>query len=257
MPQDPSAMHVGIDPTGKQVTLEFTDIEATRDFFAAATRDGGFMVPFGPRPQPFATLAFEATYGADFGLRFQARVVQISERDDACTVAFLLVDWTESKKAELERKLAAAETAPSDESEHLGASPIFRIKGLDPGKKMILAAKADRGERQILCRDTSPQVLLSLLANPRIEAEDVLAIVKSTHATPSILQRVAGERRWISSAEIRTAVVRNPKTPGPLAVRLLDTLPLTELREMAKMGSLREDVRRAAFRVYTKMTSQR
>jgi hypothetical protein len=117
--------------------------------------------------------------------------------------------------------------------------------------------KADRVERQILCRDSSPQVLLGLLANPRLEAEDVVTIVKSTHATAAILQRVANERRWMGSAEIRTAVVRNPKTPTPVAVKLLETLPISELRDMAKMGSLREEVRRAAFRVYQKVMSRR
>ncbi len=110
---------------------------------------------------------------------------------------------------------------------------MFRIKQLDPSKRMLLAMKADRTERQILCRDTSPNVLLGLLGNPRIEAEKVLAIVKSAYASGAVLQRVAGERRWMGSAEIRTAVVRNPKTPTPLAVRLLDTLPITELRELA------------------------
>lgn len=257
MSQDAAGMQLAVDLASNQVSLTFPDHEAVRVFFQAATRDGGFMLPFGPRPQPFAVLQFEATASDGFSIRFQARVVQISERDRVCTVSCLFVDWSEAKNLELERKLAAAVAAPADESEHLGASPVFRIKQLDPAKKIMLAMKADRAERQILCRDASPQVLLGLLSNPRIEPEDVLAIVKSTHVSPAILQRVAGERRWMSSAEIRTAVVRNPKTSAPLAVRLLDSLPITELREMAKMGSIREDVRRAAFRVYQKMTSQR
>ena len=257
MSQNADVVQLAVDLANDQVRLSFPDHDAIRAFFQAVTKDGGFMLAFGPRPQPFAVLHFEATDSGSFSFGFRSRVVQISERDGVCTVSFLLVDWSDAKRLELERKLAVAVAAPADESEHLGASPVFRIKQLDPAKKMMLAMKADRAERQVLCRDTSPQVLLGLLSNPRIELEDVLAIVKSTHVTPGILQRVAGERRWMSSAEIRTAVVRNPKTPAPLAVRLLDSLPITELREMAKMGSLREDVRRAAFRVYQKMTSQR
>jgi hypothetical protein len=116
--------------------------------------------------------------------------------------------------------------------------------------------KANRGERQILVRDTSPQVLLSLLSNPRVEAGDVLQIVKSTHANAGILQRIASDRRWASNHEIQTAIVRNPKTPPPIAIKLLEQVPTRELRDMAKVGSLRETVRRAAFRVYQKRTGR-
>ena len=260
MSEGAGVIRVTADLATSKVALAFAGRDAIREFFASAVAQGGFMIPLDVRPQPFATLEIAAGDGAGFELAFHARVVQISERDGAPTVALLLSDWSEAKGRELERKLAAGEEvprgegAPTESGAYDAASPVFRIRQLDPGKRMILAMKADRAERQVLCRDTSPQVLLGLLSNPRIEAEDVLAIVKSNHAGTAVLQRVAGERRWMGSAEIRTAVVRNPKTPTPLAVRLLDSLPITELRDLAKMGSIREDVRRAAFRVYTRMT---
>jgi hypothetical protein len=257
-----SGFIVAADLARGTVALTFPGRDAVRDFFAAAVRQGGFMIPLDARPQPFATLEFTAADGSGLELVFHGRVVQITDRSGSWTVALLLSDWSEAKARELERKLRAEEAAPgregapADTGAYDAASPVFRIKQLDPSKRMILAMKADRSERQVLCRDTSPQVLLGLLSNPRIEAEDVLAIVKSNHASGSVLQRIAGERRWMGSAEIRTAVVRNPKTPTPLAIRLLDSLPVTELRDLAKMGSIREDVRRAAFRVYTKMTGR-
>ena len=256
-------VEVTADLASGRVDLAFPARDAVREFFRAAVEQGGFMIPLAARPQPFATLDLTARDGTGFELEFRARVVQMSDRGGALTVAFLLADWNEAKDRELERKLRVeaagpgAADGPADEARFDAASPVFRIKQLDPSKRMILAMKGDRAERQILSRDISPQVLLGLLANPRIETEEVLAIVKSTHVSAAVLQRVAGERRWMSSPEIRTAVVRNPKTPTPLAIRLLDTLPLGDLRDMAKMGSLREDLRRAAFRVYTKMTSQR
>ena len=272
MSEGGSPVRVVADLATGTLALGFPGREAVRDFFAAALAQGGFMVPLEVRPQPFATLAVTAADDAGFALAFHARVVQISERAGGWTVALLLADWGDAKRRELERMLLAAESAAAgddaappggarvsegmaaDSGAYDAASPVFRIKQLDPGKRAILAMKADRSERQVLCRDTSPQVLLALLSNPRLEAEDVLAIVKSNHASGAVLQRVAGERRWMGAAEIRTAVVRNPKTPTPLAVKLLDSLPLTELRDLAKMGSIREDVRRAAFRVYAKMT---
>ncbi len=263
MSEAASAIQVAADLAKGTVALTFAGRDAVREFFASAVAQGGFMIPLEVRPQPFATLELTAADGAGFELVFHARVVQISDRSGGWTVAMLLSDWNEAKDRNLERRLEVGkaepggEARPAESGAYDAASPVFRIRQLDPTKRMILAMKADRSERQVLCRDTSPQVLLGLLSNPRLEAEDVLAIVKSNHAGAAVLQRIAGERRWMGSAEIRTALVRNPKTPTPLAVRLLDSLPVTELRELAKMGSIREDVRRAAFRVYTKMTTGR
>jgi hypothetical protein len=262
-------LRVTVERETSGVTLVFPGRAESREFLAAAQAQGGFMIPMDARPQPFATLEVTATDAAGLTFAFRAKVVQISEAAGGWTVAMLLADWDAAKSRELESALDAGpevagheEAAPSEgegvpvPAAYDAASPVFRIKQLDPSRRMLLAMKADRSERQVLCRDTSPQVLLGLLSNPRIEAEEVLAIVKSNHASTAVLQRVAGERRWMGAAEIRTAVVRNPKTPTPLAVRLLESLPVTELRDLAKMGSIREDVRRAAFRVYTKMTGR-
>lgn len=238
------------------LSLAFQDREAVCGFFAEARRQKGFMVPLPERPRQFATFAVTVTDPGGFELQLQARAVQVFERGGSLAVAFVLDDWLPSKDAELERKLAATPVT-EDDAKHTGVSPAVRLRELDPVSRQRLAMKADRVERRILCHDPSPPVLLALLSNPRLEADDVLTIVKSTHATAGILDRVATDRRWMASPEIRTAVVRNPKTPTPLAVRLLDTLPITELRDLAKMGSIREDVRRAAFKIYERMTSRR
>lgn len=252
---------VTADVAGGKLGLRFQERDAVRGFFAAARAQQGFLAPLPERPRQLATFAVTVSDPGGFELQLQARAVQVFDRGGSLTVAFVFADWVPSKDAELERKLAAAPVAAdepaADTAESTGVSPVFRIRELDPGAKQRLAMKADRTERRILCHDPSPPVLLALLSNPRLEAEDVLTIVKSTHATAGILERVAADRRWMASPEIRTAVVRNPKTPTPLAVRLLDTLPLTEFRDMAKMGSIREDVRRAAFRIYEKHPSRR
>lgn len=251
-----ATFEVTADVAGGKLGLRFQERDAVRGFFSAARAQQGFMVPLPERPRQFATFAVTVSDPGGFELQLQARAVQVFDRGGSLTVAFVFADWVPSKDAELERKLSAAPAAV-DDAESTGVSPVFRIRELDPGAKQRLAMKADRAERRILCHDPLPPVLLALLSNPRLEAEDVLTIVKSTHATAGILERVAADRRWMASPEIRTAVVRNPKTPTPLAVRLLDTLPLTELRDMAKMGSIREDVRRAAFRIYEKHPSRR
>ena len=253
-------MQISLDAANSALTLDFPDREAAECFFAETLAQRAFLVQLPERPQDFAQLAVLAKGPDAFELRFEAHVVQVFDQGDGFGVAFQILEWSPALQADLDRQLAAPEPQPpegSAEGENLGISPIYRIRQLDLPQKMLLAPKADRAERQILCRDNAPMVLANLLSNPRLEAENVLAIVKSNFATAEIFQRVASDRRWMASSEIRSAVVRNPKTPTPIAIRLLETLPQSELRDLAKMGSAREDLRLAAFKVFTKLNGRR
>ena len=253
-------MEISADVSQRIVTIEVSAPDDAITFIEGAKTNHGFMIPLPDRPEPFSTFTFRLRASGGFGFSFDAKLLQLLEPPGGdLQGAFQLLDWDAAKDQELARKAAAAragdDSAP--EGETRGASPIHRIQKMDPGKRARLALRADRTERQILCRDTTPQVLLNMLSNPRVEAQNVLAIVKSTFANAGLLQRIATDRRWASNAEILTAIVRNPKTPTPIAIRLLEHLSTRELRQMARIGALRENVRRAAFRVYNKRTSRR
>ena len=253
-------MQLSVDMPGCSVNLLFQGREAARDFFRETLQQQAFLLSLAEAPDPFASFTVTAMDPGGLNFSFRACVVHVFAQEAACGVAFQLTDWDSGLQAQLDRQLATPEStqAPGEtmEGENFGVAPIYRIKQMELPQKMLLALKADRTERELLCRDTAPMVLLNLLSNPRLEADNVLAIVKSIYATGEIFQRVASDRRWLASAEIRTAVVRNPRTPTPVAVKLLETLPLGELRDLAKLGSAREPLRLAAFKLYTKFNSR-
>ena len=97
---------------------------------------------------------------------------------------------------------------------------MHRIRTMNPNQRTMLARKADRVERQILLKDTSPQVLQALLSNPRIEGKDILRIVKSTHTAAPVLKRVAEDPRWAPVRELRDA--QDPLTDEALAKLIED-----------------------------------
>ena len=251
-------METRADLVNQRITLSFDQPEEIRSFVETARAQGGFMLDLDRRPEPFASITLELECGQGVSVACAATVVQIFDQSaGGLSVALQLTGWSQSTTDELERRLGQTSGGPREDGEAHGASPIHRIRAMDVPQRIMLASRASRGERQILCRESSPQVLLQLLANPRLEAGDVLQIAKSVHANGAILQRIASERRWSGNTEIVAAVVRNPKTPTPLAIKLVELVPTSELREMAKMGALREPVRRAAFRTYQKRLGKR
>lgn len=247
------------------ISLELADPGAVRTFFDQARGQEGFLLPLPESPKLYEVLPVRVSVADSFEMTVQARVIQAFERRGELQVAFQLEGWNAGRDAQLTRLLGEAERAAKGGGETAGAggggadttSAIVRIKGMNVSQRMRLAMKAGRQERAVLLRDSSPQVLMGLLSNPRLESEDVLQIVRSTNASGGLLKRVAGDRRWMQNAEIRTAVVRNPKTPMPLALRLLEGLRTSDLQVMSKAGQTREALRRAAVKIYLKRISKR
>ena len=65
---------------------------------------------------------------------------------------------------------------------------------------------------------------------------------------------IADNRTWMQKPAIVSALVRNPKTPSLIAVRLLDKLPRSDVSRIAKTGNAPRAVVEAAKR---KITSKR
>lgn len=240
-------MKVHLDAEQRTIQLDFALPEELRSFVESARRDQGFVVEL---PQPLALyeeLRVVLSGGGD-RLELPVRVLQVFPGGSGGRSTALQVVELER----LQRFEASLARESPEGAEMSDASPAFRIRKMNVSQKMLLAAKASRTERQILLRDSSPQVLMGLLANPHIEDREVLEIVKSSHAASGVLQRVAKDRRWSGSYDIRLAVVKNPKTPAILAQRLLPTLRKNDLGVLAKSSNVREAVKGAALRLYLK-----
>lgn len=263
-----------LDRSSSRLALRFASPSAVREFLDEAERQDGFLASL---PEPLAQFErLEATLEVD-GVaagRLDVSALQVfPEGPDGHPTAFQLESLdARALRAALDRLEAGeqasvepagepageeSEETPRPGGETLGTSPIFRLKKMTPPEKIRHAPRANRTERQILIRDSSPQVLLALLANPYLESDDVLAIVKSPFVAGNVLQRVAKDRRWGASFEIRAAVVKNPKTPSPLAISLLPRLRTNELRALARSQEIRDNLKKAALKEYLKRSGQR
>lgn len=124
--------------------------------------------------------------------------------------------------------------APEDKAP---ASVSERLKKMSVTEKMQLAMSGTRDERAALLRDTNKSLHLFVFKNPRLGLDEVQAAVKMPQLSPDAIKMVCDHREWGSNATICAALVRNPKTPMPLALRMLDRVPMTDLKAIAKGGA--------------------
>jgi hypothetical protein len=269
-------MKVILDGAGSTLRLDFPSAEALRAFAGDWLAREGCLVRLSEPLKLWTELTVELRQERAFRVAVEARVMQVFGGGSGgfatalqATEAGPLEAFAHGPSAtagadgsggtdrpepgDADADVAARSGAGGGaDGEMLGASPAFRIRRMNVPQKMLLASKATRGERQILLRDASPQVLMGLLANPRIEDKEVLALAKSTSASSGVLQRIAKDRRWSTNYEVRLALVRNPQTPTPLALQMLETLRERDLRVMAKGAAVREVIRAAALRKIVK-----
>jgi hypothetical protein len=115
-----------------------------------------------------------------------------------------------------------------------GESMFVRIKKLPVAARLKLALTGGREARQILIRDATKLVQGAVLRNARITPEEVLVLAKNRSATEELLRMIADHREWLRHYQVRLALVVNPKTPLPLALRLLGGLNERDVRLLAK-----------------------
>jgi hypothetical protein len=112
-----------------------------------------------------------------------------------------------------------------------------RIAALTVPQKMQLALSGDRESRIALLRDRNKVLHSYVLRNPRVGLDEVLFAAKLSTIATDALKLISEHAEWGQNIQICTAVVRNPRSPMPIALRLLPRLAPGELRAIAKGGA--------------------
>src|SRR5207248_2721159 len=101
-------------------------------------------------------------------------------------------------------------------------------------EKIALAMSCDRELCFQLLRDPNKQLHPLVLRNPRIGLEEVQWAARLTTLNPEALKIIADHPEWGQNASIAAALVRNPKTPIPVALKLVPKLSSSDLKVLAK-----------------------
>ena len=123
-----------------------------------------------------------------------------------------------------------------------------RVRALPRTEKLLLAPRADRGERLVLLQDNDPQILFALLKNPRLTVDEVVRVAKSSYLSYQSAEVILKSSSWSASVEVRVALVHNPKTPLAFALRLVPGLPEAEVKAIARGAATSMALKQAALK---------
>ncbi len=133
------------------------------------------------------------------------------------------------------------------------AKTLFQlIQGMTVPEKINLAVKGDKEARTLLILDSNKMVQLAVIENPRVTESEVVNISRSRNVNEEVLRKIANNKEWSKLYQVRLALVNNPKTPVAVALRLVQTLRLSDLKTLASSKSVPSVVSSTARRMVMK-----
>ena len=119
-------------------------------------------------------------------------------------------------------------------------------RDLTLGARRSLAMGSERRFLERLIHDPDPLVLQKILLNPSIQKQDVVLIASRRPTIPPLLETILSQWRWMRHHEVREALARNPYIQTGYALKILPTLHIHVLREIAQSGELHHGLKRFA-----------
>lgn len=121
---------------------------------------------------------------------------------------------------------------PMEEAKKLSLSK--RIMSMNVSEKIKLATKGNKEARGILMRDSNKLVSVAVIRSPRITDGEVLTQAQSKICIDDVLRVIYSNREWLRKYAIKLALVKNPKVPQGVSMRLIAALHEHDVKSLAK-----------------------
>jgi regulator of extracellular matrix RemA (YlzA/DUF370 family) len=135
-------------------------------------------------------------------------------------------------------------------------SLIRRIMFMNTKDRMKLAMKGDREARSILIRDSNKVVCSAVVNNPRITEQEIENVAAMRTVSDEVLRLIAMNRTWARSYPIIHNLARNPRTPIPTVMNILNRIRTKDLLNLTQNRNVSEAVRRQAYRLSQARTGE-
>jgi hypothetical protein len=188
------------------------------------------------------------------GSRF---IVRLATESFPTTVSKSLEDFFTEAMTRVpdEMKLSArpGELPEWELSEAEFESLYHRILEMGVSEKIKFALTGNKEARGILVRDPNKMVAVAVAKSPKIQLPEIEGIAKSRNVCEDVLREIADTKAWMKVYSVKLNLVGNPKTPVPIALKLLSQLRELDLRRLGKSKEVSAIVQDQARRLAIRM----
>ena len=127
-----------------------------------------------------------------------------------------------------------------------------KILKMSVPQKIRLAMLGNREARNILILARNKVIPLSVMRSPRLTENDILMYSQHRNLPEDVYKYIAYNKKWIKNYPVKLALVNNPKTPLPIAIRLLEHIHDNDLKAVRRNKNISSVLNRAAFQIQSK-----
>jgi hypothetical protein len=157
---------------------------------------------------------------------------------------------------ELKPEDAQAILTEEERKDDKAVSNLQRLFTLTTGKKVKAALTEDAQARSFLIRDPNRLVALAVLGSPKITEAEIEQFASMKNVSDEVLRRIGTNRDWTKKYTVINSLVKNPRTPLPIAMGFVSRLQPRDIKAIAVDRNVPEAIRKSAQR-FVKATTQK
>lgn len=143
------------------------------------------------------------------------------------------------------------EVSPEGEVDQRTGLSEGQIRSLPTPLRVKLARGASRTLRNILLRDQNPQVATAVLTGSAVSESEIEQVSSNRYVVEEVLLAISKKREWAGKYSIMHNLVKNPRTPVGISVRLAARLSVRDLGLLRSDRGVSDAVRQTAKRLHS------
>ncbi len=181
----------------------------------------------------------------------QLLIVALDPAEQAKVDAELELDPEAALDAEVAEALEATADAKLTEHNAETEEKQKKLSELSPSAKVRVATLGNAFSRSVLIREKNMTVAMACIRSPGVSPSEALKYAQDRSLDDDIIRFISNHRQWTRLPGIRMALCNNPKTPMATTLRLLPTLPVRDLKNIARSKGIPSAVAKAAKQLVT------
>jgi len=150
-----------------------------------------------------------------------------------------------TRSADVDALFAAAAAGDTDGEEGADLRDL-PISQMSIPAKIRLATLGNAFTRSVLIRDSNKMVSMAAIKAPGVTEMEAIKFAGNSALNEEIISYIARQREWTKLYGCKLALANNPKTPMPVAIRLVPHLREKDVRTLARSKSVPSAVTAAA-----------
>ena len=170
-------------------------------------------------------------------------VAAVEKGTDAIAVPVTLLQET------VETVETPAEPAVAGPAKPQARSLWAEILTMGVPEKIKLALRGNKAARALLINDANKVIRRLVLQNPRITDGEIAGLARNKGTDEEMIRMIGLRSDWMRFYAVRQGLVTNPRTPLPMAIKLLPTLSQRDIAALARSRNVSSTIASQARRI--------